>query len=232
MVTAGRLMRRAIASTPQHLVDGLEKALLYNFVDTRIVRQAHVVGPANYDERERVWRHAFEHFIGSPEAALRYFEFGVYRGDSIAWWAAKSRAEQSRFFGFDSFEGLPEAWSSRGLDKGHFDTDGRAPDPDDPRILFVKGWFSETLSPFFRDYQDRPGSKLVFHFDADLFSSTIQAGTAVLERFKGREMLWLFDEFLPDEVRAFRVLQELGRFDFLPVCCDSVPLRVALKIRS
>ena len=92
--------------------------------------------------------------------------------------------------------------------------------------------FDDTLDSFFDSYRDDPASKLVFHFDADLFSSTLQAGIVVTKKFKGREMLWLFDEFFPDEANAFMALQELRGFEFRPLCSDAMPLRVALIVTT
>ena len=44
--------------------------------------------------------------------ALSYLEFGVWRGESLELWSHINTNPASRFYGFDSFEGLPEylAW--------------------------------------------------------------------------------------------------------------------------
>lgn len=105
------------------------------------------------------------------DAAVQYLEFGVYKGDSIHYWAARNTNPDARFYGFDSFEGLPEDWFP-GMNKGAFDVGGQMPDTGDGRIRFVQGWFNETLQPFLKEVRPDPTKRIVLHLDADLYSST------------------------------------------------------------
>jgi len=102
--------------------------------------------------------------------AMDYLEFGVLQGDSIRCWAGLNKHEDSRLYGFDSFEGLPEDWR-KGQGKGHFDVGGNMPQIDDPQVKFVKGWFDSTVPTFAREFvaKNRP----VMHLNADLYGSTM-----------------------------------------------------------
>jgi len=55
-----------------------------------------------------------------------FLEFGVHTGGTITQ-AAKLRSDQ-QFYGFDSFEGLPEDWDGTSKSKGDFDLGGVLPD--------------------------------------------------------------------------------------------------------
>ena len=103
-------------------------------------------------------------------AAIDFLEFGVYKGHSIRFWSQMNRDPQSRFIGFDSFEGLPENWTKR-VPKGAFYAGGAVPQVDDERVSFVKGWFQNTLPGFVNGFT--PRSRLVVHNDSDLYSSTL-----------------------------------------------------------
>ncbi len=111
-----------------------------------------------------------EHLGGGP---IDYLEFGVFRGTSTRLWVETNTDPKSRFFGFDTFTGLPEAWrhGTGTMGVGHFDVGGNLPDIDDDRVEFVQGVFQDTLVPFLGRWK-RTG-RLVLHFDADLYSSTL-----------------------------------------------------------
>jgi len=160
--------------------------------------------------RQELWRRAIE-MVGGGDLLL--LEFGVWQGYSMDVFRRLSPAPGSRFFGFDSFEGLPEAW--RGMKAGNFSTGGKIPDIDDPRVEFVKGWFQDTLP----GQMDRlaalaDGRTLIVHFDADLYSSTLFLLCTLTQRF--REFHCVFDEFSGHELRAlYNFIQAFGaRCDF------------------
>jgi len=106
--------------------------------------------------------------VGGRE--VLYQEFGVFEGEATRRWSKLLTNPNAKLHGFDSFEGLPEAWieSRRVLEKGHFSTAGAIPVIDDPRVRFFKGWFDETLAT----YEVPRHEVLVINFDADLYSST------------------------------------------------------------
>jgi O-methyltransferase len=129
---------------------------------------------------------------------ITYLEFGVYRGWSMRRIAQRFTAADARFFGFDSFRGLPEQWGS--VEPGHFSTSGDMPAISDPRVSFVQGWFQNSVPPFLAAHTFN-GPVLV-HFDADLYSSTLFLLTTLWHHID--EYHFLFDELLPEEIVALR----------------------------
>jgi O-methyltransferase len=114
------------------------------------------------------YRHVHGEVCGGT--AIDFLEFGVYKGHSIRFWSQMNRDPQSRFIGFDSFEGLPKNWTKK-YPQGAFDLGGAMPQIDDERVSFVKGWFQATLPGFLNGFS--PRSRLVVHNDSDLYSSTL-----------------------------------------------------------
>ena len=118
-------------------------------------------------------------------APIDYLEFGVYRGDSIIYWTQLNRDQNSRFFGFDSFEGLPEDWVgfSGVAPRGSFGVGGRIPQVNDPRVEFVKGYFQTVLPDFLRGFAAK--NRLLVHCDADLYTSTLCALASLNQVIQG-----------------------------------------------
>jgi len=129
-----------------------------------------------------------EHIRGS---AIDYLEFGVSQGATIVTWAAMNVNANSRFFGFDSFEGLPSDWNALHR-KGAFGTGGRIPDIRDRRVEVVKGWFHKSLPAFLADFKD--SRQLVVHIDSDLYASALCVLTT-LDRWLIPGSIVIFDEF-------------------------------------
>lgn len=140
--------------------------------------------------------------IIGPDQPISYLEFGVWRGASMARWTTLNRSAESRFYGFDSFEGLPQDWK-HGYGRGHFGTAGKPPEIPDSRISWVSGWFQQTLPKFLETF--RPGSQLVINNDSDLYSSTLYTLT-MLDHFLVPGTIIIFDEFYDasNEFRAYR----------------------------
>ena len=125
---------------------------------------------------------------------IDYLEFGVYQGESIETWTKLNRNPSSRFWGFDSFEGLPEDWAtmSKSCKKGTFGTGGRMPALEDARVVFVKGWFQHTLPGFLAGFQSR--NHAIVHLDADLYSSTLYV-LSKLDQILTPGSIVIFDDF-------------------------------------
>lgn len=145
----------------------------------------------------------YEHLVTQigKSTPIDFLEFGVFRGASLFKWAQLNTATDSRFIGFDSFEGLPEDWTTWHV-KGTFSTGGVVPKTDDRRIQFIKGLFSDTLRPFVAAFE--PRSQLVIHNDSDLYSSTLFV-LATIDPFVSPGTVLIFDEFsnLLHEWKAF-----------------------------
>ncbi|MFT4800724.1 class I SAM-dependent methyltransferase [Patiriisocius sp. Uisw_047] len=92
-------------------------------------------------------------------------EFGVYRGSTINF-IAKKINDDAKIFGFDSFEGLNEAWIFNNVG-GFSDVGGALPSVPD-NVELVKGYFDETLPNFVNEQKDNIS---LLHIDSDLYSS-------------------------------------------------------------
>ena len=177
-------------------------------IDLQYLRDNHHC-PA-FMERADLYRHVHDTFVkGAP---IDYLEFGVYRGDSIRCWSELNRHPDSRFCGFDSFEGLPVEWRA-GQGKGHFNVNGNLPQIEDSRVRFVKGWFDNTVPEFARQFSS--SRQLILHLDADLYGSTMLP-LIYLTPFLRKGSLLLFDEFYDreHEFKSFVDWQRISQRNF------------------
>lgn len=116
-----RLKKSLIERVPSSYFETLT-AITYMNENFSIVRSV-----KKFKNREDLWKDVFDKFNGE---AITVLEFGVYKGYSIKKFAEFNTNENSKFFGFDSFEGLPENWT-RIQPKGTFSIDGNQPIVDD-----------------------------------------------------------------------------------------------------
>lgn len=92
-----------------------------------------------------------------------YLEFGVGRGGSINFLAARVK---TIVHGFDSFQGLPEPWIDK-AGKGAYSAGGVPPPVRDNVALHI-GYFAESLPKFAAEY---PGPAAFIHVDCDIYSA-------------------------------------------------------------
>ncbi len=135
--------------------------------------------------------------FGHPHETLRYalslapsggltLEFGVYSGTTLRI-IAEARKGHGPVYGFDSFEGLPEAWRTE-FPQGAFAV-GELPQVDGAEL--VKGWFDQTLPGFMESH---PGVVDFLHVDCDLYSSTKTVLDLVGPMLRPGSVV-MFDEF-------------------------------------
>ena len=142
----------------------------------------------NYQKRYNLYD--FVYTSGHGKGAINFFEFGVRGGDSFKWWVNKNQETETRFYGFDTFTGLPEDWLN--FKAGAMSEEGNFPDIKDPRVKFIKGLFQETLSDFLKQFDNT--KKNVIHLDADLYTSTLYVLTVMDGYLKPGDII-MFDDF-------------------------------------
>lgn len=154
-----------------------------------------------FEDRFKLYDHLNSNILKNDK--IIYLEFGVYKGQSIKYWSKINSNKDSRFFGFDTFTGLPAKWErfADKLDKNHFDVKGEMPNIEDSRVNFIKGLFQETLPGFLQSHSMQ--SQLVIHCDADLYSATLYVLTKCNDIILPGTII-IFDEFstVLDEFRA------------------------------
>lgn len=142
-----------------------------------------------------------------------YLEFGVYLGRSINF--LSNIKKQVEFYGFDSFEGLPEDWRT-GYHKGTFECDLPKVNVN---VTLIKGYFEDTLHEFVLKHEDNCA---FIHVDCDLYSSAKTIFNCLKNQIKSGTII-LFDEYFnyPDwqngEFKAFQefVLENQIQYDYL-----------------
>jgi hypothetical protein len=180
----------------------------------------------DYERRYKLYE-AISKSEGLDQRPMDYFEFGVAGGKSFNWWLQKNTNPGSRFFGFDTFEGLPEKWGA--FEKGSMAHALDSLDINDSRASLHKGLFQDSLVPFLNHYDNR-NLKLI-HLDADLFSSTIFTLSQLYRFLKPGDIL-LFDEFaVPQhEFLAFKIFTESFYVKYEVIGAANNYLFVAIRI--
>lgn len=142
----------------------------------------------DYNNREKLFENVFQREV--KDEAIDYLEFGVAAGRSFKWWIDKVKNPDSRFYGFDTFTGLPEDWGP--FKAGDMSNGDAPPEIDDNRHEFYQGLFQVTLYEFIKTFDS--DKKKVIMMDADLYSSTLFVLTTLRPYLKKGDVIF-FDEF-------------------------------------
>ncbi len=163
------------------------------------------------------------------EGPIDYLEFGVWKGATFLKWMEMNQNSQSRFAGFDSFEGLPEDWVL-GQPKGTFSTEGITPTIEDARGQFVKGWFQDTLYGFLNTFS--PHNQMIIHVDCDLYSSTLFVLSA-LDRHMPDGTIIIFDDFssMTHEFAAWLDYRRSFSRNWAPVAITQHGIQAAVRLQ-
>ncbi|MCU0321108.1 MAG: class I SAM-dependent methyltransferase [Chitinophagaceae bacterium] len=152
----------------------------------------------NYSKRNAMYKWVIDNEqLTQP---INYIEFGVAAGHSFKWWLEQNKDTQSKFYGFDTFDGLPEDWGP--FKKGSFSNANELPVINDDRGKFYKGLFQQTVPSFVKELDNTKRNVLMM--DADLYSATLYALTSLAPYLKKGDIIF-FDEFVvpTHEFKAF-----------------------------
>lgn len=132
--------------------------------------------------------------------SINYLEFGVASGESFKWFLQQNKNVDSKFSGFDTFDGLPEDYGP--YKKGAFSTQNKLPEINDERGKFFKGLFQQTLPSFLKSFDS--SKRTVLMMDADLYSATLYVLSAMAPFLKKDDLIF-FDQFAvpTHEFRAY-----------------------------
>lgn len=176
-------------------------------------------------------RYDLYHAIGNQENLFNdpidYFEFGVAGGYSFRWWLEHNSSKVSRFYGFDTFEGLPEKWGD--FEKGSMAYKLESLNIKDDRASFYQGLFQDTLLPFIKKYDNK--NRKIIHIDSDLFSAALFTLTQLYSLFKKGDII-LFDEFAvpKHEFLAFKIFTESFYVKYEVIAAANNYLFLAVKL--
>ena len=149
-------------------------------------------------------RELIEFSLRATAVEGHYLEFGVFTGGTIRFIARHIGGRT--IHGFDSFEGLPEAWSGFNLGGKAFDVGGRLPRVP-ANVELHRGYFDASLPAWLAGH---PGPIAFVHVDCDLYSSTKTILNLIAPRLISGSVI-LFDEYFnyPNwEQHEFKAFQE------------------------
>ena len=171
------------------------------------LKQHTVSEKPSFSIREELYEHVYNNHL--QERALAYFEMGVWYGAAIKTWCSLDSNKDSKYFGFDTFEGLPEVWEglTANAEVGTFNVGGSIENVkiSDPRVSLIQGLFQDTVPHFLEQNDLSSAGARVLHIDSDLYSSALFCLTAFDRILRSGDII-IFDEL--SSMDEFRALQD------------------------
>ena len=176
--------------------------------------------------RERLWHRMLSCLRQDSQVSV--LEFGVAYGYTPKWWLPRCTLI-NKWYGFDTFTGLPCAW--RHFAVGAFDADGRPPALSDPRIEWIVGRIEDTVSASRIEATcstEKARTQRVFIFDLDLYEPTRHAAEFVFPRLQEGDILY-FEE-AADWVERRVLLEEMPKASKPLMLIGATPMALAMQV--
>jgi len=143
------------------------------------------------DKKGGYWSFCMEK-VSHQSSQGMWIEFGVRDGVSTKYFSpyAKKYSTNGLLYGFDSFQGIRNSWSSVNEPAGSFSRSGKQPNKISG-CEFIVGWIEDTLGPFL---DSNPQNISFVHFDLDVYAPTKFALSLIKKRLQPGALI-LFDEF-------------------------------------
>jgi len=247
LVPAIESMKRAVAIDPSKTNYRFFLGMLLDYAGDHAAAADHFdrveSGDALYRARLDAWRYvksaspkplpitgsaiqSFRLGLDAAPSAGMVLEFGVRFGTSIRQIAALVNQE---VHGFDSFEGLPEAWHHE--PQGSYSTSGIIPTVPGNVILHA-GWFEDTLPVFLNEHA---GPVRFANIDCDIYSSTRTVLRFLAQRIVPGTVI-VFDEYIgnehwrEDEFKAFQEAVVENGWNYEYLCFSFFTKQVVIRI--
>lgn len=180
----------------------------------------------DYNKRNDLYKYVIEK--EGLTVDINYLEFGVADGHSFNWWMTANVSPASRFYGFDTFTGLPEDFGP--YKKGTFNTANNIPAIKDERGKFFQGLFQQTLPGFLKSFDNE--NRNVIMLDADLYTATLFTLTSLAPFLKKGDIIF-FDEFVvpTHEFMAYKNFIDSFYFDLELIGAANNFYFVAFKVK-
>ena len=179
----------------------------------------------NFEDRVELYRYVYDHLVkGKP---IEYFEMGVWYGAAIKSWTKMDTHPESKYFGFDTFKGLPEVWEglTANAATGTFDVGGSIENVkiDDGRVRLIEGLFQDTVTEFLAQTPLAGDRVKVLHIDSDLYSSALycltkfdcfmQTGDIIIfDEFSSMDEFWALSDYVKAYRRSYQVIAHAGPY--------------------